>query len=167
MVIGSGGSGKSTFSRLLGERRSIPVVHLDQLFWQAGWTRRPKEEWLELLNRELEKDAWIMDGNFGSTRAMRMGHADTIIFLDLPRYLCAYRILKRTLIYRNGRRPDMAEGCDERFDPEFILWVWNYPKEGRVRLLADLEAFPEKKVIILKSRADVRRFLARRPEDGN
>lgn len=90
IVIGSGGSGKLTFSRLLGEKLGIPVIHLDQLFWQSGWTRRPTDEWLAQLNQELEKETWIMDGNFGATREMRIRHADTIIsrssaiFMHLP-----------------------------------------------------------------------------------
>ena len=159
VVIGSGGSGKSTFSRDLGEKTGIPVVHLDRLFWLAGWEKRPRDEWLSMLSRELEMDRWIMDGNFGSTREMRIRHADTVIFLDLPRYVCMCRILKRTLMYRRGQRPDMADGCDERFDPEFILWVWNFPNRGRKDLIDELGAFPEKNIITLKSRAEVDRFL--------
>ncbi|TOH24481.1 AAA family ATPase, partial [Vibrio parahaemolyticus] len=33
-VIGSGGSGKSTFSALLGKKLNLPVHHLDQLYWK-------------------------------------------------------------------------------------------------------------------------------------
>jgi len=159
VVIGSGGSGKSTFSRRLGEILKIPVVHLDKLFWRPNWESTPKDEWLNIVQREVDRDSWIMDGNFGGTREMRLRAADTIIFLDLPRWLCMYRILKRTLLYRKGKRPDMAEGCHERLDLEFILWVWNYPSSGRVRVLADLGRFAEKKVFVLKTSKDVEAFL--------
>ena len=74
-----------------------------------------------------------MDGNFGGTREMRMQAADTIIFLDLPRRVCLYRILKRTLKYYGKSRPDMTEGCNERLDLEFIGWVWNYKHRSRKR----------------------------------
>ncbi|MEQ1604287.1 MAG: DNA topology modulation protein [Pyrinomonadaceae bacterium] len=161
VVIGSGGSGKSTFSRQLGEVTGLPVVHLDQLYWHAGWVKTPADEWEAIVRRELEKPDWIMDGNFGGTRPMRLAACDTVIFLDLPRWLCIYRILKRTLTYRKGTRPDMAEGCDERFDPEFMLWVWNYPNSGRKRVVNELEHLTDKNIITLKTSAEVEDFFTR------
>src|SRR5690349_18913828 len=95
VVIGSGGSGKSTFSRELGRATGIPVIHLDREFWRPGWEETPKDEWNALVAELLAGESWIMDGNFGGTREMRMQAADTIIFLDLPRRVCLYRILKR------------------------------------------------------------------------
>ena len=159
IVIGSGGAGKSTFSRQLGEKLGIPVVHLDKLFWHPNWTRTPEDEWVEIVQREIARDEWIMDGNFGSTREMRMQACDTVIFLDMPRWLCIYRILKRTIFYHRGTRPDMAEGCHERFDLEFILWVWNYPNGGRKRVIGELERHPEKNIVFLRSTRDIDSFL--------
>jgi adenylate kinase family enzyme len=161
IVIGSGGAGKSKFSRRLGEITRLPVIHLDRLFWRSGWVPTPKEEWKERVSREIERPEWIMDGNFGGTREMRMAAADTIIMLDLSRWLCIYRILKRTLLYRPGSRSDMAEGCHERLDMEFILWVWNYPRRSRKNALAEMEKFSEKDIIILKTRREVEQFLQR------
>ncbi len=159
IVIGSGGAGKSTFSRQLGEKLGLPVVHLDKLFWHPNWTRTPEDEWIEVVRREIARDEWIMDGNFGGTREMRMQACDTVIFLDMPRWLCMYRIVKRTILYHRNTRPDMAQGCDERFDPEFILWVWNYPNSGRRRLTAELDLFSEKNIVVLRSTRDADTFL--------
>lgn len=159
IVIGSGGSGKSTFSRWLGLATGLPVVHLDKLYWHPGWVKTPADEWESIVRREIGKPEWIMDGNFGGTRQMRLAACDTVIFLDLPRYLCLYRILKRTLLYRKGTRPDMAEGCHERFDPEFILWVWNYPNSGKRRVVAELTEHSDKKVIVLRSKSEIEAFI--------
>lgn len=159
IVIGSGGAGKSTFSRRLGEKLGIPVVHLDKLFWHPNWTRTPEGEWVEIVRREVARDEWIMDGNFGVTREMRLQACDTVIFLDMPRWLCLYRVLKRTILYHKDTRPDMAEGCDERFDTEFIRWVWNYPNAGRKRVTMELERFPNKNVIVLRSTGEIESFL--------
>ena len=160
VVVGSGGSGKSTFSRELGRVTGIPVIHLDREYWRPGWEETPKDEWKARVADMLEGERWIMDGNFGGTREMRMQAADTIIFLDLPRRVCLYRILKRTLKYYGRSRPDMAEGCPERLDLEFVMWVWNYKHRSRKRLLAELEGLEEKSVIILRNQRQVSDFLA-------
>ncbi|MBV9242185.1 MAG: DNA topology modulation protein [Acidobacteria bacterium] len=159
VVIGSGGAGKSTFSRKLGEITGLPVVHLDKLYWHSGWVKTPREEWLPVVEREMAKPEWIMDGNYGNTRVMRMQAADTIILLDLPRYVCMYRILKRALTYREGSRPDMADGCREKIDPEFILWVWNYKNRGREHAMREISELEGKRVVILKNQKQIDEFL--------
>jgi adenylate kinase family enzyme len=159
IVIGSGGAGKSTFARSLSGRTGLPVVHLDKLFWRPGWQPTPKEEWAEKVRLEIEKPEWIMDGNFGGTRLMRMQAADTIIFLDLPRWQCLWRIVKRRLTHSGRNRPDMAEGCNEKLDLEFIIWVWNYPKLSRARALEEISSLKGKHLVILRSQADINRFL--------
>ncbi|MFL6468491.1 MAG: DNA topology modulation protein [Pyrinomonadaceae bacterium] len=159
VVIGSGGSGKSTFSRQLGEITGLPVVHLDKLHWRPNWVSTPADEWEQVVRQEIEKPEWIIDGNFGGTREMRMQAADSIIMLDMPRWLCMYRILRRTVVYRNRTRPDMGEGCTERFDWEFILWVWNYRKDSRKRAFRELESQNGKNIVILKSRREAADFL--------
>ena len=160
VVVGSGGSGKSTFSRELGRVTGIPVIHLDREYWRPGWEETPKDEWKARVADMLEGERWIMDGNFGGTREMRMQAADTIIFLDLPRRVCLYRILKRTFKYYGRSRPDMAEGCLERLDLEFVMWVWNYKHRSRMTLLAELEGLEEKSVMILRNQRQVSDFLA-------
>lgn len=160
IVIGSGGSGKSTFSRRLGERTSIEVIHLDREYWRPNWEKTPVDEWEARVATILGRDSWIMDGNFGGTREMRMQAADTIIFLDIPRRVCLYRILKRTIQYYGRSRPDMAEGCDERFDLEFLLWLWNYPNRTRSRVIEASEKFPDKRFVRLRTTSEVEKFLS-------
>ncbi len=58
-VIGSGGAGKSTFSRRLGEISGLPVIHLDQLYWRSGWVQTPKEQWEAAQREMIEQDKWI------------------------------------------------------------------------------------------------------------
>src|SRR4051795_3108849 len=119
VLIGSGGSGKSTLARKLGEKLKINVLHLDSLFWKPGWVETPREEWIDTQQYFLKKECWIMDGNYGGTMDIRLNAADTIIFLDIPRTICVFRAFKRMLQYRNKTRPDMGEGCEERFNYEF------------------------------------------------
>lgn len=161
MVIGSGGSGKSTFARRLGPLLGLEVIHLDAEHWGAGWAEPPKDVWRSKVRELAARDSWVMDGNYSATLDVRLEACDTVIFLDLPRALCAWRILKRVATYRRGRRPDVAEGCDERFDLKFLLWVWNYPTRTRPRVLRKIEEHARgKRVYRLRSRAEVEQFLA-------
>ncbi len=159
LVIGSGGAGKSTFSRHLGSVLGIEVVHLDKLYWQPDWVKTPKDEWQKTVEGLLKGDSWILDGNFGGSREIRMKACDTIIFMDIPRRICLYRILKRSLIYRNKTRPDMAEGCYERFDLDFVMWVWRYPGRAREHILEQFERFRDKDIIVLKTKSEISEFL--------
>ena len=88
MVIGCPGSGKSTFSRALHDKTNIPLYYLDMLFWNADKTTVEKSVFLERLTAVIEKDEWIVDGNFSSTMEMRMAKCDTVIFLDYPTEVC-------------------------------------------------------------------------------
>ena len=161
LVIGSGGSGKSTLARQLGELLDIEVKHLDQLYWRAGWQETAKDEWLEKVKQLASAESWIMDGNYSGTLEVRLKQSDTIVFLDLPRLLCLWRITKRRLLYSGRSRPDMAEGCPEQLNWEFVRWVWDYSRTSRPKVVKLLREHSEtKKIVWLRSRADVRRFLA-------
>ncbi|MEC2062757.1 DNA topology modulation protein [Bacillus inaquosorum] len=160
VLIGSGGSGKSTLARQLGTTLKINVYHLDALFWKPNWVGVPKDEQRKVQNELVSKEEWIIDGNYGGTMDLRLNAADTIIFLDIHRTICIFRAFKRILQYRNKTRPDMGEGCEERFDLEFFKWIWNYPKIKRPEILKRLEQLSkDKQFIILKSPKEVQKFL--------
>ena len=159
-MIGSGGAGKSTFARRLGERLGLRVIHLDKLYWRPGWVQTPKDEWRLRVEELCGGESWVIDGNFSATLDVRVAACDTVILLDLPRALCLWRVLKRALTYTEGSRPDMAEGCHEKFDLEFLLWVWNYPARSRPKVLRLLEQHSQTKTVVrLRSRAEVEKFL--------
>jgi adenylate kinase family enzyme len=161
-LIGSGGSGKSTMAAKMGEKLNIKVWHLDRLLWKPNWTPTNREEQNQILEELIRKENWIIDGNYNSTLDIRLKAADTIIFLDLPRYICVFRVFKRMVKYRNQTRPDMREGCNEKVDFKFLKWVWDYPINKRPNVLAKLEKLAQdKNVIILKSPREVDRFLDR------
>lgn len=94
-IIGSPGAGKSTLAWQLGEILGLPVFHLDRLFWKPGWIPSPKSLWIAMQSTLVTRDSWIIDGNYGSTLHIRVEAADTIIFLDFPRYICLGQAVKR------------------------------------------------------------------------
>ena len=126
LVLGNGGAGKSTFARRMGERFSLPVVHLDKLWWLPGWQNRSREQFDALLAEELSKPAWVMDGNYERTLPVRLAAADAAVFLDIPARTCLEEAYARVEAYAGRTRPDMTEGCPERMDEEFEGWILSY-----------------------------------------
>ncbi|NIK79694.1 adenylate kinase family enzyme [Paenibacillus castaneae] len=134
--------------------------HLDSIFWKPGWISTPKNEQRDVQEELVSHDSWIIDGNYGGTIDIRFQAADTIIFIDLSRWICIIRVLKRRFQYRNKTRTDMAEGCEERISLEFLKWVWEYPEKQKTKILGKLRWLSnEKEIIILKTLKDVREFV--------
>lgn len=161
-IIGSPGAGKSTLARQLSARLGLPVIHLDAAYWRPGWVETPKDDWEQTVRGLTQGESWIIDGNYSRTMDIRLAAADTIIYLDFPRHLCVWRVLKRAIQYRGRTRPDMGPGCPEKLaDRDFLAWVWNYPSRSRPDTLQRLADCREagKTVIRLCSPRAVRQFL--------
>ena len=159
LIIGCGGAGKSTLARQLGEKLQLPVVHLDSIFWLPGWVEMEREAFDDRVRQELEKPKWIIDGNYNRTVPQRIAKCDTVIYLDFSRFACLLGVIKRVITNHGKVRPDMGEGCPERFDLEFLKWVWNFNKEKREKYYRLLNEAEGKQTIVLKNRRMVRRFL--------
>ena len=146
MIIGCGGSGKSTLSRVLAEKTGLPLVHLDQIFWSPGnWQHLEKEEFDKRLLQEMENQQWILDGNYNRTMKLRLERADTVIYLDYNRWVCIFRWIKRVVTNWGKSREDMAPGCAE----------WYHA------LLAEQT---EKTVYIFKTPGQLKQFLKTFPD---
>ena len=158
IIIGCGGAGKSTLARQLGEKTGLPVVHLDQLFWHPGWVESAKDEIDEKIMAAMVKPQWIIDGNYNRTLSKRLDYCDTVIYLDFSRFTCLTGVLKRVMSSYGTVRPDMPEGCPERFDWEFLQWVWKFNGKHRKRYYELLQQ-TDKQVYILKNRRQIKRFL--------
>lgn len=158
-IVGCGGAGKSTLARRLGEILKLEVVHLDAVLWRPGWIMTPKDEELKIQSEIAGREAWIIDGNYGGTMELRFARADTIIFLDFPRTTCLWRVLKRRIRYAGTTRPDMAPGCNEQVDWEFLRWIWNFPRVTKPKIMELLQRHQDKRIAILGSVKDVRCFL--------
>lgn len=159
LVIGSPGSGKSTLATQLAQRTGLPIIHLDQEYWRAGWIETSKKEWLSRVANLIARERWIIDGNYSGSLAMRLERADTVIDLEFPAALCVWRIVKRVATSWRRVRPDMAEGCPEQVNFEFLLYTATFPWTARKRTDARLQKFSGT-YIKLNSPREVRSFLA-------
>lgn len=165
LVLGCPGAGKSTLARSLGEALSLPVVHLDKLWWKSGWVNRTEGEFDALLDAVLLGEEWVIDGNYLRTLPRRLERCDAVVLLDYPRRVCLLRALRRILSWRGRTRPDMAADCPERLDGEFVRWIWEFHRTQRPQVLELLDGWTGEKHVF-RSPKDCARFLAKLEREG-
>lgn len=139
LIVGCGGAGKSTLAAEMGRRFGLPIVHLDKLWWLPNWQNRSEQEFDELLNAELVKNDWIIEGNYFRTFETRLKYADLCIFLDYDTELCVQSVYARAEKYKGVTRPDMTDGCPEQIDDEFKNWITSFKETVRPLMLSKLK----------------------------
>ena len=151
-IIGYSGSGKSTLARKLAEQYNLPVLHFDRVQFRPNWEIRPQASKEIMTKTFLDlHDRWVIDGNYSKLSfERRMEEADVIIMLLFNRFSSLYRVTRRYLTYKEDTRPDMAEGCKEKLDWEFVKWVlWEGRKKTtRQRFRNLMTQYPEKVIVI-------------------
>lgn len=161
-VLGYSGAGKSTLARTLGERYQIPVLHLDRVQFTPGWEERDREEARRMVHSFMENPEWVIDGTYSKFEyERRLQEADQIIFLNFSRFTCFFRALRRYRTFRGKHRPDMADGCNEKMDLEFVWWLlWaGRTRKKREKFQRVLDAYPQK-TLALKNQKELDRFLS-------
>jgi adenylate kinase family enzyme len=146
VVLGRGGAGKSVFARDLGRAAALPVVELDKELWSVQLEPMAVHIWRERQRTLAHEGRWIMDGDLGPYDDLepRLRRADTVVVLDMPLWLCAWRALRR------GR---------ERRD--FWSWMLRWRRESRPQLMAAIASYAaDANVVVLRGRSAVRRWLA-------
>ncbi len=155
-VTGYSGSGKSTLAKKLGEKYGAEVLHLDSVHFLPGWVERDREEEQKIVSDFLDShESWVIDGNYKKLcYERRMEEADMIVMMLFNRFACLKRVTKRYKKYKNTTRPDLAEGCNEKLDREFITWVlWRgRGKSARERYGRLQKQYADKAVVIKNQR---------------
>lgn len=154
IVIGCPGSGKSTFARALAEKTSLPLCHLDMLYWNADKTTVEKARFQERLQAVLNTEAWIIDGNYNGTMELRLSLCDTVFFLDYQTEVCLDGVYARV----GKPRTDMP-WTETEVDAEFLSFIKDYASESRPKVLTLLQKHPEKHIFIFRSRTDAEEYL--------
>lgn len=107
LVLGCPGGGKTTFSRELERQSGLPLHHLDDYYWGAGWSRPDEDEWVSKQQALVAQERWIIDGNYLPTVPVRAPKADLIVIIDAPTLTCITRVIKRAWRIRRGRLDDL------------------------------------------------------------
>lgn len=161
MVLGCSGGGKSTTAAKLAEIFDLRVLHLDLYLWKSGWMQRDADEMKSLVLPEIMKDGWVTDGNHSNgCYAERLKRADMLVWVDMPRWRCMLNIFVRVWKYRGKSRPSMTEGCPERLNWEFLVYVWNFKRiKGRKLEILFEQVKDEKRLYRLVNYAELNVFL--------
>lgn len=155
LILGSPGSGKSTFARALEARTGLPVVHLDNVWWRADGTHISRPEFDRALAGLLAGERWIIEGDYSRTYEVRLRACDTAIFLDYDEKTCLAGITARL----GQPRPDNP-WTETSLDPELVAQVQSYRRDNRPAVLSLLQKYPEKQSIIFTDRDQADRWLS-------
>ena len=160
VLVGSSGSGKSWLSKRLADIYGYPLIHLDNEFWKPGWMKTPKDEWMAVQEELTSREKWIIDGNYDSTMEMRFMTADIVVFLDINRFVCIWRVLWRT----GKKRSDFPDYLDEsnilsKEFVEFCKWIWRFPETGRKTIMELHKKYPEKAFLHIRHRREIKAVL--------
>lgn len=113
IIASASGCGKSTFGRALAATLDVPYVELDAIHHQAGWTELDAEALRRRVEPIVASDRWVVDGSYrGKLGDLVLDHADTVVWLDLPRRVWLPRLVART-VQRVALREELWNGNRE------------------------------------------------------
>ena len=169
-----GRGGKTSLSRALADLTNLPVIELDAIFWMPNWIERDHDEMLQIVMNQVEmaQNGWIIDGNYSKIRPHILPIADTVIWLNLPRWATTLKVAKRTFKNAfNGTRicGDNYESLKTAVSPSSIIWYNAFGgKQSQARVRDALQS-PELDATIyeLRSYRRLRQFYESLGVDQN
>jgi adenylate kinase family enzyme len=169
-VIGTSGSGKSTFSQILAKQLNAKYIEMDLLYWQPNWQESNDNDFFEKLSLELKSESWVLDGNYSRSQSIKWKTADTVIWLDYGFFRTFYQVFFRS-IKRAWNKNELWQGTGNResFYKTFchknsiILWMLtNYHRNKlRYSVLMQTEEMKNKQFIRLKTPKEATDFLSK------
>jgi adenylate kinase family enzyme len=134
VVIGSSGSGKSTFARRLAGACDLARIELDALNWGPNWLNRAVEDpeaFTRLVDAAITAERWITDGNYRAAMPRILPLATHLIWLDYPRRIVMARVIRRSFVRAitkqelwpgTGNREEFRRWLDKEHP---IRWAWD------------------------------------------
>lgn len=167
--------GKSTLASAIATHVGTDVIELDDLMHGPNWTPTPTPEFRAKVMTAItasegddSSGGWVIPGNYRNVADLVQRRADTIVWLDLPRRVSMWRLLKRS-VRRVATRAEVCNGNRERLanlfsrDPNRNVLLWSWQHHDQYRSVYDGYAsgdfWSHARVVRLQSAADVTRFL--------
>lgn len=168
-MVGTAGSGKTTFARALAELLNLPCYEMDQLFWQPDWQESSDDELFRRVQAVTSRPRWVLDGNYTRTTPIKWQRVQLVIWLDPSFGRTVFRVTKRT-IQRSLAQAEIWPGTGNReslrtafLSKDSVIWwaITTYRKNRKTyTAIMSSPAYPHICFIRLKSRTDVASFLA-------
>ncbi len=148
LIFGNAGTGKTTLGKQLSKKLNLKALPLDSVYWLKDWQSVPDVKFTKTIQTFMQDhDRFVMDGNYMRSESLtaRLSYADTLIFLDYDLSVAVQGIKKKEKTYRHRYRTDMAEGCIEEVDQEFLGYIINFNKNRKPALLRILQQYEKEK----------------------
>lgn len=168
VVVGSSGSGKTSFAQRLSSILDSPYLELDSIVHRGGWNATPDDQLQQEIRIFAEAQRWVVDGNYTSTRKVLWPLADAFVWLDPPKRTVMRRVITRTL-KRVVTREELWNGVREPWtnlyslDPHknVIVWAWTRFEHTRSKFETAIVdgTWSHADVHRLRSARDIDRFL--------
>jgi adenylate kinase family enzyme len=166
VVVGTSCSGKTTLAKRIAYILNTEHIELDALYWDANWCPRQHNEFISLVVKAVQKDSWVIDGNYKDVRDMVWNRADAVIWLNYSFMTIFLRALKRTVI-RSITKEELFSGNRESFLMSFfskesiLLWVLKtYPIRKRAfPKLFQSDKYSHLKIIELRKTHEADTFI--------
>lgn len=170
VIIGNGGSGKSTLGEKLSKILNIEVTHLDKITFKPGWIRVEESEFRKTLDEIISEENWIVEGwSYHSTLKKRLEASTVIIYLKFNIFFCYRNALLRHIKYSFRQNPyDPPNSPILKKTNKMVKAMWKVYKVYEPELQQMLEELKErKKIFVFENRKEVNRFLDNVKENGN
>lgn len=156
LIIGISATGKSTLARKLSDFYKIPITHYDELVWAKNWIEVDEKIVEQKLEEIVKKDRWIIEWYIHPAARVRLEQADIVLYLDYSGLQSVLGGLTRWWQHRGRTRPEMAEGCIEKLELDYLKVMW---KRKERQDIEDAIKGYEDKIVRLKSRKETDSFL--------
>ena len=136
-VVGTSGSGKSTFAKKLAQQLGYPYIQMDELYWLPNWEEPERNDFFLTVEKALKPPTWVLDGNYTRTTPIKWKEVDVVIWLDYPFLLTVWRACRRAIsriITKEELWTDTGnvETWGRLFSKESIVW-WTITTHHRNR----------------------------------
>lgn len=174
-VVGTSGSGKSTFARALAKALDHPYIEMDAIFWGPNWYEPSDEVFFKDLQQALDQENWVLDGNYTRTTAIKWQNVDQVIWIDYSFIRTVYQAVRRAFS-RAFTQKELWPGTGNResfrnlFSRNSMIW-WTLKKyrKNRIKYLKIMrsDAYDHIEFIRLKSPEECAVYIRRARNSGS